>query len=361
MARPRSRNQPQNRGTAVQNVPSGPVAPVTSAATPATLTTDRPDVLHLIAEIERLRESRVIAYFLTDTAQLSFDAMPSLYQQLRQVGKQGRIDLWIHSHGGLTEVPWRIVQLIRGFCDDFGVLVTSVAQSAATHVALGANEIVMGPYSLLSPVDPTRRHPLLPLSPSDPNGQPVPVSVQDLKYAVAFVKREAGEAGITGDGYAQIIAALFDKVHPLALGAIEQSYELTKLITRRLLSTHMDEETEGEEISRIADTLCDDYYSHQFPIGLMEARRLNLAVKEADEELYEAMWALLTYYQNIDRGPQPISGNVRVAGLPAGTATHLRLIGNIDSTNLRVDCQTLVNAQGISGQPAVSKWVELQP
>lgn len=328
----------------------------TSAAQPTTMS-DRSDVVPLIRELERLRESRVIAYYLSGNAQIAFDAMPSFYQQLRLLSKQERIDLWIHSHGGTTEVPWRIVQMVRAHCRTFGVLVTEVAQSAATHIALGADEIVMGPFSLLSPVDPTRQHPLLP---QGPGGQPLAISVQDLKHAVEFVNREAGPTRLTADAYAQIITALFDKVHPLALGAIEQSYSLSKLITKRMLATHMDEKKEAEEIQRLADALCDDYKSHQFPIGLVEVQRLGLrTVKKASDDLYNAMWRLLEYYQGIDRSQKPLAGRNLVGNLPAGSRAVWGSIGHLDSTERRIDCLS-AQALGPDGvKPIASAWLPL--
>jgi hypothetical protein len=189
----------------------------------------------------------------------------------------------------------------------------------------------------------------------------VPISVQDLKHAVEFVKREAGDAGMTGEGYAQIVSALFDKVHPLALGAIEQSYALSKLITKRMLATHMNEENESAEIERLADAFCDDYKSHQFPIGLLEVRRLHLrSVQEATDDLYEAMWKLLTYYQNIDRAPRPVSQSVHLPNLPAGSSSHMVLNGHIDSAKLRIDCQSVyVGAPGQPVTPFGSSWISL--
>ena len=44
--------------------------------------------------------------------------------------------------------------MIREYCDTFSVLVPYKARSAATMIALGADEIVMSDLSELSPIDP---------------------------------------------------------------------------------------------------------------------------------------------------------------------------------------------------------------
>ena len=58
-----------------------------------------------------------------------------------------------------------------------------------------------------------------------------------------FIREAAGtdkEMPYTPEAMAQIFTALFDKIHPLAIGAIEQSYALSKLIGMQCLGTHMD-------------------------------------------------------------------------------------------------------------------------
>jgi hypothetical protein len=364
----------RNKRTTRQSGPPTPASIIQAAAAqpqtqqkpPLFSTQDRPAVVPLIEAIEKMRGSRVLTYYLVDGAQMAPDAMPSFYDQLRRIGKQKKIDLWIHSQGGHTELPWRMIQMIRYYCDELGVLVTEVAQSAATHTALGANEIVMGPFSLLSPVDPARQHPLLPkgmdLNNPAAEDKPFPVSVQDLKHAVAFVKREAGETGLTGDAYASVISVLFENVHPLAIGAIEQSYELSKLITRRMLSTHMDEKADAEEINRLADELCDSFKSHGFPIGLIEAERLGLKVVRADDNLYEAMWDLKRYYDDLDRTAQPCPANhPELVGIRKNGQLVTRPVGHIDSTDVRWDCNMVLDViQGGGVEPRGTAWNDLK-
>jgi hypothetical protein len=322
--------------------------------------TGRPEVVPLIAAIEKERGSRVLTYYLVPgPASMAMDALRPFEEQLMEMGPQRRIDLWILSSGGQTEMPWRLVQTIRSHTDNFGVLVSGMATSAATHVALGANEIVMGPFGLLSPVDPSHQHPLLPKGTnlSDPTGDPMPfpVSVQNLKHAVSFIKREAGKDGLSGEAYSQVMSELFNHVHPLAIGSLEQSYELSKLVTRRMLSTHMDEKADAEEIERLANTLCDDYKSHSFPIGRPEAHRLGLKVTDASDALHKAMIELERYYENLDRNPAPAASmGISSAGSPGMKAVPL---GHIDSTQLQYDCLSLQDghAKAIGGMWAQRK------
>lgn len=115
--------------------------------------------IELIKGIEDRRQSHLITYFLSDRigaqAQIGEDAVRPLYDHLLAIEadskRRNRIDMFLYSRGGGVEVPWRIVSAIREFCDEFAVLIPYKAHSAATMIALGADEIVMGKKGRIGP------------------------------------------------------------------------------------------------------------------------------------------------------------------------------------------------------------------
>lgn len=268
---------------------------MTTSPDPLTLVPKRDIVAvrKVISDLETLRESKVISFYLADGSPINWDQMPKFRQLLRELGKQKKIDLWLRSRGGTTEVPWQLVQMIREHCDEFGVLVPEIAHSAATHIGAGADELVMGAFSFLSPVDPTRTHQLL----VDGNGERMPVSVQDLKHVMKFITEQNSGEPLDGAAYAAVIGTLFEKIHPLVVGGIEQSYSLAKSITKKMLETHMDASADKKKIQAIADTLGDKFMSHQYPIGISEAKAIGLPVVRANDELYTKMLELLDLYE----------------------------------------------------------------
>lgn len=64
------------------------------------------------------------------------------------------VDLFLHSPGGTAEAAESIVEYLRTRFDHIRVVVPLAAMSAATMMALGADEIVMGAHSQLGPIDP---------------------------------------------------------------------------------------------------------------------------------------------------------------------------------------------------------------
>ncbi|MFC2039176.1 serine protease [Chloroflexota bacterium] len=68
--------------------------------------------------------------------------------------EQRELDLILHSSGGSAEAAESIVTYLRKRFDHIRVFVPLAAMSAATMIALSADEIVMGQHSQLGPIDP---------------------------------------------------------------------------------------------------------------------------------------------------------------------------------------------------------------
>lgn len=282
-------------------------------------------------------------------AKMADGSVPALYDQLENIGDVGQLDLVLDTLGGDTEIPWRMVSLIREYAKRLSVLVPYRAASAGTCLALGADEIVMTRPAVLGPIDPSRGHPLLP---HEPGQQPEAVSVQDMRHAMQFI-RESGKVGkefeYSPEAMAQIFTALFDKLHPLAIGAIEQSYALSKLVATRCLETHMTGTSSAAKIKKIVDSLCDDYKSHQYQIPRIEAIKLGLPVVAATSAEDAALMSLHRHY---------LARPVMPASQPPPNSVFVAHIAWFDSTGLQLRCQATQNVDGTGKvTPAGDPWV----
>src|SRR5262249_16028511 len=109
------------------------------------------DRVKLYKELEGIRDRPLIIYVTSgrggqhgQLGKMDADAIPELCDQLERLPKQLKgIDLLVISDGGDPMVAWRAVTLLRERSDHLAVLVPNGAYSAATLLALGANEIVM--------------------------------------------------------------------------------------------------------------------------------------------------------------------------------------------------------------------------
>jgi hypothetical protein len=259
------------------------------------------DRLKLIEEIEQLRNSKVVSYLTSirqnSVAQMADDAVREMFDHLLLLPSRPvkQLDVFLCSNGGSGTVPWRLVSLFREFAEKVTVLIPYKAYSAATMLALGADEIIMGPFAEMGPIDPTVSNEYNPVDPA--TQQKVGISVEDVKAYVGFVKDTVGIRH--EDELITAIEILAQKVHPLALGNVERFISQSRLIARKILLTHMKEEPSKHEIDEIIETLASKLYFHGHPINRKEAREeLNLKVsRNVPPELETVMWKLYLDYE----------------------------------------------------------------
>jgi len=258
----------------------------------------------LIKKIEEVRNSKVITYITSDrqgpvNARVAMDIIPLVSEQLRKIGKKvPKIDLFLYTAGGDTMVPWRLVSMIREYCDTFSVIIPYKAHSAGTMIALGADEIIMSDLSEISPIDPSTANVFNPQDPQNLQNK-IPISVEDV---IAFFDLAKNKFGIKND---EDLTKIFNKfmestphIHPLALGNVNRTHNLIRLLAKRLLKSHTKSMGE-EEVDKIIKAFTEELYSHQYFVGRKEAKE-ELSLKSvvfADIELSKLMSELYAEYE----------------------------------------------------------------
>jgi len=257
----------------------------------------------IIKKIEELRGSKVITYITSDrqgpvNARVAMDIIPIISSHLRKIGKQKNIDLILYSAGGDTMVPWRLVSMIREYCDKFSVIIPYKAHSAATMISLGADEIIMSDMSELSPIDPSTTNFFNPVDPQNPQNR-IPISVEEV---MSYFDLAKNKFGIKSD---EDLTKIFNKfmesnpsIHPLALGNVNRTHNLIKLLAKRLLKSHR-EHLKEDEIEKVIKFLTEDLYSHQYYIGRKEAKE-DLGIKtviNANKDLADLMTEIYEGYE----------------------------------------------------------------
>jgi hypothetical protein len=257
--------------------------------------------LKLLEQIESLRQSKVIA-FLTSLrpglpAQIGDDSVRVFFDHLLLLPERPvkKLDIFLVSNGGSGTVPWRLVSLFREFAESFSVLIPYRAYSAATLLALGANEIVMHPFGEMGPIDPKVANEFNPINPQ--TQQLIGISVEDVKAYVTFIKETVGIKH--EDELVKTVEILAHKLHPLALGNVERFISQNRMIARKILMTHMGDEPNAHKIDEIIENLASKLYFHGHPINRREAKtELGLKIAEnVPPALETAMWELYRDYE----------------------------------------------------------------
>jgi len=264
----------------------------------------------LIEKIEQKRQSKVVVYFTGDRhpfgARIAEDAVRPLYDHLLNLefnGNEKRIDLFLYSRGGDVSVPWRIVSMIREFCDEFNVLVPYRAQSAATLLSIGADNIIMGKKAELGPIDPT----LVKATIGETAVPPQEIAVEDVNSFLSFVKERANIND--QDAVANILSSLINQIGPLTLGSVNRQHHHIRLVARKLLTSRR-EKLDEEKISTIVETLTEKIYSHGHAIGRREAKDIGLPVEYPDDNLEKIMWDLYLKYEEFLELREPVHPDI---------------------------------------------------
>lgn len=242
--------------------------------------------ISLIKGIEEALDTRVISY--VSYFPMDDYVMVPLYKQLCSIGKTKRIHLFLSSYGGAVDTPYKIVNLIREFCDDFGVIIPFVAKSAATMIAIGADEIIMGPTSELGPIDPLVKHPLY---------DDLWIPVQAIRLCIDYLEERmtnCNEVEITSS----ILLPIIEKLDPWIIGDYEKSIKASYQYAEALLANNMfkDNREKAKDITKI---MTEKYFSHGYCINRREALNdLGLKIINADGDLWNVIWALYLAYDD---------------------------------------------------------------
>lgn len=225
----------------------------------------------LIEQLEDNRGSRVIMYFTGEkippqqfATQIASDALPLFKNILEGFGQDtNKISLVLNTSGGQLETPWPLVNLIREYCKTFEVIVLEKALSAGTMVALGADKIVMLPYSQLSPVDPAAG-----IVDSEKK-QVKRLEIEDIIGFIDFAKEKIGIA--EQSSLAEVMKELAKEINPTMLGSVNRTHALVRRLAKNMLGLHRQKLTE-KQTKEIVENLTQKLYSHRHLINRREAK-----------------------------------------------------------------------------------------
>jgi len=238
----------------------------------------------LLARIGKRLNAPVLAYWNSPRGSICHGDVMAAYALLERLGQHQTIYLFVKSDGGNGQASLRLMNLIRQHAGEVKLLAPLECSSAATMLALGADEIQMGPMAYLTAVDTSLTHELSPL---DRENDRVSVSLDELNRVIGRWNTENSQANLNA------YQALFQYVHPLVIGAVDRASSLSVMLCRELLSYHLHDEN---KIMEIAQTLNSKYPSHGYPIMRGEAKKIGLNVVPMDKQVNEDLLALNLLY-----------------------------------------------------------------
>ena len=224
----------------------------------------------------------------------------SFFKARKEIVKSDPIALVIHSSGGIAHCAYRIARILQAERTHFVAVVPRRAKSAATLLALGAREIVMGPHAELGPLDAQLM---------DHDREQVTSALDEVK-ALDFLHASSLEA------VDQLVLALLvrtgKKLETILPAALNFVAETNKPLLEKIDVVHFTQMSrilkEAEEYAvrllnrnynpdqakKIATTLVESYPTHSFMIDFDEARSIGLKVREAKNDVASALDDLIS-------------------------------------------------------------------
>jgi hypothetical protein len=261
---------------------------------PSELTIKRPPIRFnetqaILTAISEHLEGDLITYWNNPRGTVCHSDVIALYDLLSTRGGGKRVNLFIKSDGGNGQASLRMVSLLREYYEHVVALVPLECASAATMLALGADEIHMGPMAYLTSVDTSLTHDL---SPIDRDNDRVSVSLDELKRVIHLW--QAQKDNESSNPY----KSLFNYVHPLVIGAVDRAESLSMMLCEQILSYHCTDEI---QIKKVASALNSAYPSHSYPILKKEARRVGLNIVDMDSKVLNLLLELHQLYSDMGR------------------------------------------------------------
>ncbi len=226
----------------------------------------------IIEQIENERGSRVIVYFTGEknpqqqfATQIASDALPLFKDILEDFGQSNKISLVLNTNGGHLETPWPLVNLIREYCTAFEVIIPEKALSAGTMIALGADKIVMLPYSQLGPVDPAA---------DIVDNDKKQIRRFEIEDIIGFIDLAKDKIGIAEQSaLVEVMKELAKEINPTMLGSVNRTHSLVRRLAKNLLDLHK-QRLADKQCKEIIENLTQKLYSHRHLINRKEAKDL---------------------------------------------------------------------------------------
>lgn len=318
----------------------------------------------LIEKLEKERSSRVIIYFTGDkypleqfASKIDLAVLPYFQDILENFGNVKKISLVLNTNGGELEAPWPLVNLIREYCSFFEVIVMHKALSAGTMIILGADRVVMMPYSQLSPVDPAAEFL------DNEKKQRRRLEIEDITGYIDFAKEKIGIAEQLS--LAEIMKELTKEISPTLLGSIHRTHALVRRLAKNLLDLHKQRLTE-KQCKEIVENLTKNLYSHRHLINRREAKNLvgfgsiieyaKPTIKKIVDAIYNEYLELMEI--NKEFNPMVLLGteNEKVIQIIRTTIHSSEIKYNFDSQYRIIKTPNPAGQQQIIVNPISHKW-----
>lgn len=218
-----------------------------------------------------------------------------------------RVALLLESPGGEPDFAYRIARLIQRRTRDFIVIVPQYAKSAATLIALGANQLILANDAELGPLDiqlfdREREDTASALETVQSLERLSAFSLRTIDQTMLLLSRRSPKTTdvllpIVLDYAAKFVKPLLDKIDTVDYTLKSRELKVAEEYAVRLMKTNYPD----KEAKEIVSKLVEYYPTHGFVIDSREAEHaLGLRVKSPSREMESILQSLGPYLDTIN-------------------------------------------------------------
>ncbi|HLZ51008.1 MAG TPA: hypothetical protein VKP61_09665 [Candidatus Acidoferrum sp.] len=252
------------------------------------------------------RQRPLLILFYPPLSRMGERDMAEVYQAFRRNSvtvetKLPQLDVLLDSWGGNPVAAYRIAQLIRDMVKDVAFLVPERAYSAATLLSLSGDEVRLGHYAGLSPIDITL------VSESERGRSEVELATIDgfIDFArrarqvieEQLRKMEGGNTNVDSE----LLVAMVHEVGALQVAKFFRERNLTRHYAKELLYTYMfaDFSDRAERSEDLSEKLVHGAPSHSFHLDYHFCDNWKLVVKEMTTDESDLSKKVVTELENL--------------------------------------------------------------
>ena len=252
----------------------------------------------VLQKIQALRGRRL--FVLAVAANIDddvYEEVCSWREELKEAGSDEKLDVLIHSSGGVLSTCYRIARLLGRSANAWEALVPWIAPSGATLICLGSAHIVMSEVAQLGPIDPqvlskkhekffaTERQSPLEAFQALKYLREIGLGSLDATMKFLFARNVAPKPALeTSCNFgSHLVQPILGKIDPYDLGAFSLDITLSKHYCARIANPPDAQKKTQRKV--IVGDLVERYPAHEFVIDLEEAKALNFNVVEPAAEL----------------------------------------------------------------------------
>lgn len=242
----------------------------------------QPDLSQLPVHLRALELARDSRAIVLAASHLDMELLPALYEVCQGIGRVPRLDVVLHGRGGIVNAARRIALVLRQHARHLSFIVPFHCESAATLLALGADEIIAGDLALFSPIDPQLD-----------GAEGGALSSLDIKRFGDMARQWFGVDA--SEARQQSLALLCGSIFPPSLTAFYRTTLELAQIGEELLAWQLPDATQ-EARRAIVEQLVNGYHSHNYALTREELAGLGLTMAR-DAQAERLGWLISTQLQ----------------------------------------------------------------